>query len=92
MLCGSEKGIRSIVAAKSSGVTARLCLGSLVSRREHECIGHIDHDLSGPVGTLCCNLLAVQKANGEEDDVRVECPIDRSGNNVRPELSGYFRS
>jgi hypothetical protein len=28
MLCGSEKGIRSIVAAKASGVTARLCLGS----------------------------------------------------------------
>jgi hypothetical protein len=42
-------------------------------------------------GPLCCNLLEAQKANGEEDDVRVECPIDRSGNNVRPELSGYFR-
>ena len=29
MLCGSEKGIRSIIAGKGSGVRARLCLGFL---------------------------------------------------------------
>jgi hypothetical protein len=29
MLCGSEKGIRSIVAAKSSGVTAKTAFGNL---------------------------------------------------------------
>ncbi len=57
---------------------------------EHECIGDIDHDLSGPVGTLCCNFFEVQKANGEENDVCVERLIYRSGNNVRPELSSDF--
>ena len=58
---------------------------------ENECIGQILHNLPRPVGTLYRNLLKMQKADREEDDVRVERPIYGSGNNVRPELSGNFR-
>ena len=56
-----------------------------------ERVGHIDHDLTGPVGPLCSHFLEVEEADRKEDDVRVQCLVDRNRCDVRPKLRGDVR-